>query len=459
MRILIIGAGDIGFQLANRLSRQKHDITMIEADPQRVKRASEQLDANIINGNGASYRVLEQANLDGVEIVAAMTDRDEVNLLSCKLAKKIGVPTTIARVRHPQFTQPDFILDGAELGTDLIIHPEKETADSAISLIHHPSATYAVELEDGRIELLGLTLAPESPLLDIPFRDFEQHLDHLRLRVVAVNRKYTTVIPQGDTVLKTGDQVFAVCDPDYSAEFIKLTGRIDAEMKDIMIVGGGLIGRFIADSLAQEAQVKIIEQDRNRAEELADILPHALVIHGDGTDIDLLEQEGLDEMDAFVAVTGDDENNIITTLLAQHSRVKRAISLVNKAQYLTVASRIGVDAVISKQLLTVNTVERYIQQEVASIADLPGIEAQLIEYIVSDGCDIAASELRDCRFPRDAIVGAVLRQNEVFIPHGDTRLQAGDKVVVFALPEAMTQLDKLFTRVNSRKRISRFLPI
>ena len=459
MRILIIGAGDIGFQLANRLSRQKHDIIMIESDATLVKRASEQLDADVIHGNGASIRLLEQANLDKVEIIAAMTDRDEVNLLSCRLAKKIGVPTTIARVRNPQFTQPDFILSSQELGTDLIIHPEKETADSAISLIHHPSATYAVEFEQGRIELLGLTLAPESPLLGIPFRDFDKHLDHLQLRVVAVNRNYRTVIPHGDTQLKTGDQVFAVCDPSYSAEFIKATGRIDADMHNIMIVGGGLIGRFIASTLAQEAQVKIIEQNLTRAEALADILPHALVIHGDGTDIDLLEQEGLDEMDAFVAVTGDDENNLITTLLAQHSNVKRAISLVNKAQYLTVASKIGVDAVVSKQLLTVNTVERYIQQEIASIADLPGIEAQLIEYVVSEGCNIASNDLRSCQFPPDAIAGAVLRNNDLFIPHGETHLHPGDKVVVFALPEAMPQLDNLFSRVKSRKRISRFLPI
>jgi len=458
MHILIIGAGDIGFQLAKRLSQEKHDIVMIERDDQKVARATEQLDALVIEGNGASYRVLKQANLDKVEIVAAMTDSDEANLIACRLAKKSGVQTTIARVRHPQFTQPDFILSPEELGTDLILHPEKATADAVLRLVRKSSATYAVEFEGGRIEILGVRLAHDSPLLNIPLKYLGQETENLHLRIVAINRDYETVIPRGHDSLAPGDQVFVVCDHDYSSKFIELAGKKETPMKNVMILGGGLIGQFIASELQKEANVKVIEKNFNTARRLAEILPHTLIIHGDGTDFDLLEHESVFDMDAFVAVTGHDESNIITTLVAQHSHVSRSIALVNNAAYLSIAGKIGMDAVVSKQSLTVNAVQRYIhQREVASIAGLPGINAQLIEYIAGEGCKITCHELKDCQFPRNAIVGVVMRDNELIIPHGDTQIRSGDKVVVFALPQALDELEKLFQQESRRSGLAQFL--
>lgn len=458
MHILIIGAGDIGFQLAKRLSQEKHDITMIEADAQKVKRASEQLDAIVLHGNGASYRVLQQANLDKMEIVAAMTDSDEANLMACRLAKKSGVQTTIARVRHPQFTQPDFILSRAELGTDLILHPEKDTADAVVHLIHKSSATYAVEFEGGRIEVLGVRLSQNSQFLHIPLKYLGQETDNMRMRIVAINRNYKTIIPQGTDVMIPGDQIFVVCDHESSAKFMEFAGRKETPMKNVMILGGGLIGQFVAAHLARESHVKIIEKNLDKARRLADILPHTLIINGDGTDFDLLEHEGLADMDAFVAVTGNDESNIITTLLAQHSDVSRSIALVNNAAYLAIAERIGMDAVVSKQSLTVNAVQRFIhQQQVASIAGLPGIGAQVIEYIASDGCKITCGPLRNVNFPPNAIVGAVLRQDEMIVPHGDTQIRSGDKVIVFALPETVAELEGLFRQERSRSGLAQFL--
>jgi trk system potassium uptake protein TrkA len=227
-----------------------------------------------------------------------------------------------------------------------------------------------------------------------------------------------------------------------------------------MILGGGLIAQFIAMSVQNHARVKIIEKNVNKARQLADILPRALIIHGDGTDFDLLNHEGLSEMDAFIAVTGYDEVNIITTQLAQHSNVSRAVALVNNAEYLAVASKIGMDAVVSKQSLTVNAVERYIhQQQVASIAELPGIEAQIIEYIAGEGCNITCGELKDMRFPKKAIAGLVMRGDDVIIPHGDTRIQVGDKVVVFAMPEAIAELGRLFDQERGRSRLASLLHI
>ncbi len=458
MHILVIGAGDIGFYLAKSLSNEQHDIVMIEADPHKVSRASEQLDAFVLEGNGASFRVLQEAGLDKIEIVAAMTDSDEANLLACRLAKKHGVPTTIARVRHPQFTQPDFILTPEEMGTDLVLHPEKETADAVVRLIRRSSATYAVDFEGGRIELLGMRLSQESPLLNIPLKYLGKETDDMHLRIVAINRNYKTIIPGGDDALKVGDQVFVVCDHNYASKFTDIAGIKKTRAKNIIILGGGLIAHFIAHSLQRKAHIKIIEKDINKARRLADILPDTLIIHGDGTDFDLLNHEDLPEMDAFIAVTGNDEVNIITTLLAQHSNVSRSVALINKSEYLNIASKIGMDAVVSKQSLTVNTVRRFIyQSQVESIAGLPGIEAQLIEYIACEGCHISNNELKKVKFPKNAMVGLVMRQDEVIIPHGDTKIQPGDKVLVFAMPEAFNAVAKLFAEGQGKSKLSQFL--
>ncbi len=445
MRILIIGAGDIGFQLSKRLCQEKHDITIIDADPQKVKRASEQLDAIVIEGHGGSYRVLQQANLREIDVVAAMTDREEVNLMACKMAKKAGVAATIARVRNPEYTTPDFLLTPEELGTDLIIHPEKETADAIVRLIRQASATHVVEFAEGKIQLLGVRLDEDSPLLDTPLIDLAKKYGNPPMRVVAIKRKLETLIPKGDDRLIRGDQVFIICDPSYTAQFIAHAGKTDTRIEDIMILGGGLIGQFVASSLDKEANVKIIESSADKSQVIADLLPHTLIIHGDGMDLDLLAAEGIVDMDAFVAVTGDDEANIIATLVARHMRIPRTIALVNKVEYMPITPTIGMDAVVSKQLLTANAVERFIQQQqVAAIASLPGIDAQFIEFVAKDGSKITLKPLQGMRFPKHAIVCAVLHGDQLIIPRGDTRIRSGDKVVVFAEPRALEEVERFF---------------
>jgi trk system potassium uptake protein TrkA len=445
MNILILGAGDIGMQLSKRLSQEKHDITIVDTDPQKVKRASEQLDALVIEGHGCSCRVLQQANVKGIDILAAMTNNDEVNILACQLAKKLGVRSTIARVRNPEFTMPDFILSHEELGVDVMIHPEKETADAVVRLIKQSSATDVIEFAEGKIQLLGVRLEENSPLLRVPLIDLGKRHGDPPMRIVAINRNQRTLIPKGNDELIPGDQVFAICDPGYIADFISLTGKKDTHIENVMILGGGLVGQFIAASLGKDINVKIIESNVGRSEEIAGVLPHTLIIHGDGTDYDLLATEGIVDMDAFIAVTGDDETNIIATLLVRHMRIPRTIALVNKMDYLPITGTIGMDAVVSKQLLTVNAVQRYIQhQQVASIASLPGIDAQLIEFIAKADYKITRKPLKDIHFPKHAIVGAVMHGNDLVIPKGDTRIQAEDKVVVFTLPQALSDVEKLF---------------
>lgn len=446
MRILIVGAGDVGFQLGRRLSRDQHDITIVDANPAKVRRAAEQLDALAIEGVGDSYQVLKQAGLKQADVVAAVTDNDDANLMACRLAKASGVEVTIARVRNAEFTQPGFPLTPAQLGADHIIHPEREAANAVLRLLQESSATHIIDLENGQVEVIGLILEPDSPLAGAPLSELGRRYKQPPVQIVAIERNHETIIPKGEDRLLAGDLLFAVCAPDYATEFFGLAGkRRRPRMDNIMILGGGMIARFIAEDLAGRARIKIIEHDLARAERLADCLPQTLVIHGDGTDLELLQAEDLDQMDSFVAVTGDDENNIIATLLARQHEVPRPIALVNRVAYLPILPTIGLNAIISKQMLTVNAVQQFIQhRQVAAIASLPGIEGQMIEYIAREGARITQRPLREVKFPRAAVVGAILRNGKLLIPGGETVIRSGDRTVVFALPAAMNELDRLF---------------
>jgi trk system potassium uptake protein TrkA len=445
MRILVVGAGDVGFQLGRRLTRAGHDITMVESDPQKSRRVAEQLDVLVVEGSGASWQTLRDAHVERADVLAAVTDQDEVNVMACGLGKKMGAKATIARVRNTEYTREDFILSGEQLGVDHFIHPEKEAADAAVRLLRQASANYAVDFDGGKIQLLGLHVEPGSPLLYRPLVDIGIERQHPPFRIVAINRNHETVIPKGTDCLLPGDQVFVVCEPSYACEFTTLAGKADKHLSNIMILGGGMVGQFIAKELEQESNVKLIEPRMARCERLAESLPHTLVIHGDATDVELLESEDLDRMDAVVAVMGDDERNIIATLLARHANVPRTITMVNRVSYLPIMPKIGLDTVVSKQLLTVNAVQHYIQhQDVAAVASLPGIEAQLIEYIAKSGSRMTRKRLRDIPFPRNAIVGAILHDDHMIVPNGDTQIAQGDRTVVFALPQAIGELDHLF---------------
>lgn len=446
MRILIVGAGDVGFQLGRRLSRDRHDITIVDANPEKVRRAADQLDGLAIEGSGDSYQVLLQAGLQEADVVAAVTDNDDANLMACRLAKASGVGVTIARVRNAEFTEPGFPLTPEQLGADHIIHPEREAANAILRLLQESSATHVIDLEKGKVEVIGLILEPNSPLVGPTLAELGSRYNRPPVQIMAVGRNHETIIPKGNDRLQSGDHLFAVCAPEYAKEFFGLAGKSKKPRMDrVMILGGGMIARFIAEELAGIASVKIIEHDIARAERLADSLPHTLVIHGDGTDLELLQAEDLDEMDAFVAVTGDDENNIIATLLALQHEVTRPIALVNRVAYLPILPTIGLNAVISKQMLTVNAVQQFIQhRQVAAIANLPGIEGQMIEYIAREGSRVTQKRLRDLKFPRMSVIGVIVRNGAVLIPDGETQIRPGDRTVVFVLPEAISELDRLF---------------
>ncbi|MFW5702294.1 MAG: NAD-binding protein, partial [Bacteroidota bacterium] len=249
MDILILGAGDIGFQLAKRLSFEKHNITIIETNPKTAAYARNHLDAFIIEGDAASWEILDSAQVRSADILAAITNSDEINLLACRIAKKVGVDVTIARVRNPEYTKPDYILSREELGVDLIIQPEKEAAEAIVRLVRQSSATDVIEFEEGRIQVIGIRLDADCPVLDTKLMDIGKKYGNPPLRIIAIKRRQRTIIPKGDDLLSNGDQVFITCDPDFLQQGLAFFGKADTRVEDIMIIGGGMVGKFIARQL------------------------------------------------------------------------------------------------------------------------------------------------------------------------------------------------------------------
>ena len=444
MNIITIGAGDVGFQLVKRLC-VNHDVILIESNPLLARRASEQLDAHVVQGNGIRYTLLREAGLHTCDCFVAVTNNDELNILGCQIAKHAGVDLAIARARNAEYTQPDFVIPTEQLGPDMIIHPEQETGKAILRLIRQTAASDIFQLGEGRIQVTGIRLEDDSPLMRKKLEDLQEEFGHLPMRVVGIQRKESTRIPNGQDFLLPGDQIFICSQPDVAGKIIEVAGNKDVQLSNIMVLGGGLIGQYIARELGREVRVKIVESSRERSEQIADLLPDSLVIHGDGTDIDLLAVEGITDMDLFISVTGNDETNIITSLVATHLEVPRTIALVNNMDYIPITPSIGMGAVVSKQLLTVNAVQRYIlRQRQPTLANIRGSDTHFLEYTVPDRAKITRKPLMKIVFPRDAMIGAVIRGEDVIIATGPLQIKPGDRVFVFALPTGLKEVEKLF---------------
>jgi len=445
VKIVIIGAGQIGSNLVKRLSQENHEVILIDIDPQKVKKTQENLDIMAIHGSGSSINVLDKAGIKGADMLVAVTDKDEINIVSCMIAGRFNVATKIARIKDAEFSTSGEILTGRDLGIDMMINPELLTATRIAALIRQANATDLIGFFDGRIQILGLHIDEQFNFLGQPLKDVTQHFGELNFRTIAVRRRQQTLIPTGDNCLLSGDQVFVMAETEDIPRLIDIAGLKPLHIENVMILGGGHIGVESARLLEKDFNVKIIESSQEKSAEIAKGLNNALVICGDGTEIDLLAQEGIVEMDAFVAVTGKDETNIISTLMAKHLKIPRTIALVNNTDYIPITPSIGLETTVSKQMITVNAILKYIRRgEIISIDTLQGIDAEAIELVPKKGAKITKKPLKDIHFPKGAIVGAVLHEETVFVPVGDSRIQAGDKTVVFALPEAIHKVEALF---------------
>jgi trk system potassium uptake protein TrkA len=446
MKIVIIGAGEVGFYLAQRLSYEKHDLVVIDADPEKCAKAREGLDVAVVEGNGSSQSVLVEAGLESADMLIAASAVDEINILACMVAARMGVKRKVARVRNPDYYGPASILRAEDLGVDLFIHPEEEVIQEITRLLMRASASEVIEFENGKILVVGLKLDVHCANLGKPLKDIGTEEQRKNLRIVAMLRGEKTIIPTGDDTLTRNDQIFVVTKRESLPELLALTGKTDQKLDKIMVLGGGKIGTGLACGLEDQIGVTLVESNKEKSVRLACQLKKTEVFQADGTEIDTLAREGLLGMDAFVAVTSDDEINIISCLLAKHLGIHKTIALVNRTTYLPLMPVIGIDNTVNVRLSTANAILRFIRRgSILSVATFHGIDAEAIEFEVREDEKVTKKPLKNLRLPAGALVAAIVRGGDVFVPYGSSVIEPGDKVIVFALPEAIPAIEKRFS--------------
>jgi trk system potassium uptake protein TrkA len=446
MKIVIIGAGEVGFFLAQRLSLEKHDLVIIDSDHEKCAHAQEALDVSVIEGSASNQSVLKEAGLESADMLIAASGVDEINLIACMIASKFGVKRKIARVRNPDYYENSSILKPEDLGVDLFIHPEEEVIEEITRLLMRASASEVIEFENGKIVVVGLKLDGQCPNLNKPLKEVGHEEERRNIRVVAMLKGEKTIIPTGEDYFSKNDQIFVVAKRESLPHVLSLAGKTDQKLEKIMILGGGKIGRGLAAKLEDQVEVTLVESNKEKSLKIASELKRTAVFQADGTEIDTLAREGLLNMDAFIAVTGDDEDNILSCLLAKHLGIHKTIALVNKPTYLPLLPVIGIDSTVNVRLSTAAAILRFIRRgAILSAATFHGIDAEAIEFEVMKSNKITGKPLKDFGLPKGALIAAVIRKDEVFIPHGKSSLEIGDKVIVFALPKAISAIEKRFS--------------
>lgn len=449
MGVIIVGAGDVGFSLAKKLVSEKKDVLVIDIDERKVRHVSDDINCQAVLGSGADPALLKEAGIEKAEMIIAVTDSDEVNLIACILAGlQSDIPIKIARVRQESFSDPESRrqLNIDRLGIDLIINPERQAADEILNILTMPGAVEILKFLNNKVELIGARVTEKCSLLGIPFEELDTLKMELRILVAAIFRKQQMLIPKGSDVLKEGDLIYYVADPEKVPKIMEYLGHRGGSVKRVMIDGGGPIGLALAKSLEKDGvSVKIVENDPVRCSFLIRSLDKSVVLNGPATDQELLQQENIKNMDAFVAVTNDDENNILSTLLAKRLGVPWAVTLANQAAYVPIVTTIGVDVVVNPRLLAAGAILQFVRKgKVISVASLRD-EVELIEVEALESSEIVDKKVSEIPWPEGSLALAIQRGEEVIIPMGDTDIHPHDKLLLFATRNVVSKLEKLLT--------------
>jgi trk system potassium uptake protein TrkA len=447
MKVVVIGAGEVGRHIAARLVREKVEVTLVDQDQDRLDQAAETLDVQVVHGQGADPGTLNAAGLAEADLLAAVTNSDETNILACRLAQLLARPETkrLARIRSSGFL--DFFDEQRfrnELGVDFLINPTFEAVETIMDFIRFPGATDVIEVAGGRLHLVGLKLPGGHQLQNKPLAKIHAE-GRTGVLLAAVHRRHRLLVPKGDTVLKAGDLVYAAAD-----EAGKVQDFFDLPkdpVRRVTIVGGGEMGCHLARRLTadpREFKVTLIEKDQRRCEYLSRHLPGAIIILGDGTDQELLLEENAGETDAFIAASTDDEKNLISCLVAKRLGSRQTITRVKRHSYAPLVAAIGLGGLVSDRMAAARAVLKYLRRgRVISVAALINEDAEIIEFQVPDRSRLAGKRLMDVKFPEGALATALARGEQVMIPRGGTVVEAGDILAVVTTPEALNAVEKL----------------
>ncbi|MCH7412189.1 Trk system potassium transporter TrkA [Belliella sp. R4-6] len=445
MKIVIAGAGDMGYHLAQQLSFDNKDIVMIDTDKDVLDNVSSHLDVLTIVGDSTSLEVLKNAGVNDAEMVMAVTTSEKSNIVTAVLAKQLGAKRVIARVRNHDYLDPENDVYFKNIGIDNIISPSMLCSSEIKRMLKNSSFTDVFEFEEGKLNVVGITLDQYSSLVNKAISDMSQNILFRDIKIIAIVRDQMTIIPRGNTIIRNNDHVFFISNKKAVESILDLLGQKEVTIKNVMIIGGDDMAYATALKLEDFYRVTLVHKDKERCKWLSERLDKTLVINGDYKNIDLLIEEGLEQMEAFISVTESSETNIITSLSAKNHGVYKTIAHVDTREYIHISHSIGVDSLINKKLVAANQITRFLRKgNVEAVSGIYGVDAEFVQYVITKNYRITRKALKDLHFPESAMVAGVIRGEEVFIPDGDFVMQKDDKVIVFALPGAKNSLEKLF---------------
>ena len=447
MKIIIAGAGDVGFHLAKLLSYESQDTYIIDFDGEKLEYLNSHLDIITKKGDATSIKLLKEIGVDSADLLIAVTDSQNTNFTISVIGKSLGAKKTIARIDNSEFLN-ECEVDFKKFGLDFMISPQELAANEIKMLLDQSSFNDTVAFESGVFNVMGTLLTYNSPIIDLTVKEASHNFPSIDFTTIAIKRQGVsqTIIPRGDTRYELEDQVY-FCVPNYSMkDLYPILGKKQFNIKNVMILGGSSIGQKTARNLCKNNfKVKLIEINREKAGLLAEELSDTLVISGDGRDLELLEEENIRETDAFIAVTGNSETNIMSCLVAKSKGVKKTIALVENMDYIDISQTIGIESLINKKLIAASNIFRHIRKgEILALANLHNIDAEVFEFEVKQGAKVTEHPIKDLRFPREAVFGGVIRDKKAMMATGDMQIQTGDKVIVFCLPEAIHTVERLF---------------
>jgi len=442
MRAIIVGAGEVGFQLARFLSAENVDVVVVDKNKAKLKRIAEELDVALTEGEGGSPSVLKNAGADEADIMLAVTDMDETNMIACLVAKAMfQIPRNVARIRNLEYFSNDVLLQS--LGINPAISPEIEAAKAVIRLIEVPFAADVDDFENGKVKIIGFRIPSESKLIGKAFKAL--NLKKPKVLIGAIQRGNKIIIPSGNDTLKRNDIIYLPVRMDDLDLVCDSIGAIAMPVKRIMILGGGRIGFYVAKTMEEQSiSVKVIEKDPERCKFLLKSLKKSVILNGDGSDQKLLEEENIQDMDVFAAISNNEELNIMASMLAKSLGVKRVITIVNKTDYLPLANNLGIEAVLSPRLITAGTILKYVRSDnILSLTTVAEGKAEIMEAEVKESSVFAGKTLREFELPKKTLIGAIIRDDNVIIPSGEDKILKNDKLIIFTLRESIKQVEKL----------------
>ncbi len=451
MHVIICGAGQVGTNIARYLAAERNDVTVVDRSAELTKQLAETLDIRAIDGHASSPDVLAQAGAEGADMLIAVTLVDEINMIACQVAHSLfNVPTKIARIRRPSYLDSDWadLFARQVMPIDTIISPEREIASAIMRRLSRPGATEMIPFADGRVRLIGVRLDDACPIVNTPLRQLTALFPDLNINVVAIVRGERKFVPKARDQMLVGDEVYFIADSAHTTRAMAAFGHEEKEVGRAVIIGGGNIGHRLASLIEEELphiRLRLVERDLQKAAELTDTLRRTTVLQGDALSEDLLEEANFENADLAIALTNNDETNILASLLAKRAGTPRTVALINKSAYSALISPLDIDIVINPRAITVSQILRHVRRgRVLAAFSIGDDFGEALEVEILDTSMVTDKDLRVLKMPAGSIVGAILRGDDVVIPRGRTMIRAGDRVVLFSMAAALRRVEQMF---------------